>query len=539
MSQIRGFSAGSLLSRAIAFVVVVSLTSSVAAQGLADILVKTASALPLPKRIAPQFSDRPQPLRFQRITHPQIPGRDDTHARWWTPRLRESFERQMLQDRIESGDVIASILPVPGVYALHGTGGNDPGGGNPPGGGSGSGGGSGFDVRGGSGFYGQSSMMTGNNLIRHHLVGWDSLGASAVSFTLFHNSRGTYNGALGHGWSHSYDSRITTDPGVSSTIRMPDGLLVPYTISGGNYVRPDGWNHTLVRHSNNTYTLTFKNQVKWDYNSAGWLVAVKDRVGNTTAINRNSSNEITSITSADGRTLTFSYTSGNITSIQDPLSRTWSFSYNGSDQLTSITYPSIGGSAAARSFTYSATGHDITQETDLRGHNWSWTYDSDGRLLTFANPLGHTTTRSYASSSTTTTLPGGQTVVHTFTNGVLTGTTDEAGFTRSFTRNTNRDITALVDERGHTWSFTYDSWGNRLTEQTPLGHTTTTAYNATHDVTSVTSPLGHVTSTSYNGQGLVSQVTDPLSRASVRYTYNSNGDVLTVRDALDRTTKLS
>lgn len=487
-------------------------------------------------RVAPEFSHRPLPLKAQPITHPRTPGRDDSHSRWWTPALRTSLDRQMLQERIESGEVIASILPVPGVYALHGGGGNT-GGGMPPGGGSGSGGGSGFQL-GGSGFYGQSSMMTGNNLIRHHLVGWDSLGASAVSFTLFHNSRGTYNGALGHGWSHSYDSRITTDPGVSSTVRMPDGLLVPYTISGGNYVRPDGWNHTLVRHSNNTYTLTFKNQVKWEYSSAGWLIAVKDRVGNTTAINRNSSNEITSITSADGRTLTFSYASGNISSIQDPLGRTWSFSYNGSDQLTKITYPSIGGPAAEREFTYSTTGHDIIQEKDLRGHNWSWTYDTDGRLETFSNPLNQTTTRSYTSTTTVTTLPGGEATTHTFTNGVLTGITDPEGFTRSFTRNTNRDITVLVDERGQTWNYTYDGWGNQLTARTPLNHTTTTAYTATHDVDTVTTPLGHVTDYSYNGQGLLQQITDPLGRASIRYTYNGNGDILTVRDALNRTTTL-
>ncbi|MFO0092527.1 MAG: RHS repeat domain-containing protein, partial [Armatimonadota bacterium] len=76
-----------------------------------------------------------------------------------------------------------------------------------------------------------------------------------------------------------------------------------------------------------------------------------------------------------------------------------------------VSYPALSGVTKTRTFTYNAQ-HNILTETDLDGHVWTWTYDSSERMTSHVSPLGHTTGYAYTTSSTTITLPGGQTVVH-------------------------------------------------------------------------------------------------------------------------------
>ncbi|MGI2909683.1 DUF6531 domain-containing protein, partial [Tolypothrix sp. VBCCA 56010] len=244
------------------------------------------------------------------------------------------------------------------------------------------------------GLSGQSNTHTGGHLTRLPMVKWNGRGDTAVDFTLLHGSLGNLNDVFGHGWSHTYEARITHSAGVSATLRMPDGLTVPYAETSGTFTPPAGWYHTLVRNGNSTWTLTFKNQRKWNFNTAGRLSSVVDRNGNTVTVNRGTGGEITSITTPDGRALTFAYTSGRVSNITDPSSRVWSFSYNGAGQLTGVTYPALGGQNFTRQFTYNAT-HDILTETDLRGNVWSWTYDSSERVTSATDPLNRMTTFAY------------------------------------------------------------------------------------------------------------------------------------------------
>lgn len=44
---------------------------------------------------------------------------------------------------------------------------------------------------------------------------------------------------------------------------MADGLQVPYTESSGTFTPPTGWYHNLVKNTNGSWTLTFKNQSKY------------------------------------------------------------------------------------------------------------------------------------------------------------------------------------------------------------------------------------------------------------------------------------
>lgn len=334
---------------------------------------------------APHFTESPKGVF--RGTNPR---RDALRSGWWTPRLRRDLQQAVAERELahafDRGEVFASIglLPLVGMLTLQspggegGSGGGAPGEGEGPGGGSGGSGGSGgggVNPDGPGGMSGQTNTNTGNKLTTLPLVGFASRGNTAAGFTLFHSSVSTFNGTLGHGWSHSYDASITHTVGSSAILRMPDGLQVPYTETAGTFTPPSGWNHGLVRNRNGTWTLTFKNQSKYLFDSQGRLTSTQDRAGNTVTVNRNTSGVVTSITVPDGRSLTLAYnTSNRVSTLTDPLGRVWSFAYNTSGQLTGVSYPSLGGTVYTRSFTYNV-GHDILTETDLRGKVWTWTYD--------------------------------------------------------------------------------------------------------------------------------------------------------------------
>lgn len=100
---------------------------------------------------------------------------------------------------------------------------------------------------------------------------------------------------------------------------MPGGVQVVEGNGQGNtfpqnvddsYSAPAGVYDTLVNHPDGTWTLTRKNRVKWNFNSAGWLVSLQDRNNNQVSLSYDSTNHLQSVTDATGvRSLLFTWDS--------------------------------------------------------------------------------------------------------------------------------------------------------------------------------------------------------------------------------------
>lgn len=243
--------------RAMSLFMAATMTYSASAAGLN---VLALGAVELGSQIlrgqSPHFTERPT-----KVFRGDNPRRDSLRTSWWTPKLQRDLEKaefsREIDQAVERGEVYASIDPA-GLLPLllgqaqgggSGSGGVAPGEEEGPAGGSGSGGGTaaGGTVPIGGGLSGETNTNTGNKLTTLPIAGWSSRGDSAVGFTLYHNSIGTYNSALGQGWSHSYDVSIAYTPGSSAIIRMADGLQVPYTESSGTFAPPTGWYPNLVK----------------------------------------------------------------------------------------------------------------------------------------------------------------------------------------------------------------------------------------------------------------------------------------------------
>ena len=367
----------------------------------------------------------------------------------------------------------------------------------------------------GSGFPWEGAMgdvntATGNKLTSVDIIGWPSRGDLRVDLAFHHSSR--FFTQIQHhmtdGWSLSYDIRAFEKADGSNLLGFViwgDGTVYPYGAKDGSgvYARPTGIFDDLQRNGNGTFTLTMKNQWKYEFNANGLCTQIKDRWGHTLTITWASYSQggttyyqVASVADPDGRTLTFTYdgTTKRLTTVTTSFdSRTWNVLYTGNN-LTKVEWPLLSGqqNRSYREFGYSS--NRITSDRSLRGKTTTYTYTTDGELETETTPMGFVTDYDYFGGVTTITLPKPSTIqqtrqiVHTYSNGRLEEVTDEAGFVKSYTYNSSNLMTSYVDPFTNTWSTTsYDGNGNPTETYGPATdyhHTYT--YNSTNDLTSVT-----------------------------------------------------
>jgi RHS repeat-associated protein len=412
----------------------------------------------------------------------------------------------------------------------------------------------------------------GNKLTAIHLLDWRVRGGGTLDFTLFHNSQTNYSDELGAGWTWTYDCYINNLTG-SPVVHWGDGTSIPYTAPGGTgggggsenpgtgpeveslfasidwesilqgtsttYTSPAGIHDTLVKNSDSTWTLTKKGGTKYFFNTAGFLTKVQDRNANAITLTLDSNNYCTKITDPTGRYVNVSVDSSHhFTGITDQTGRTWSFTLDGSGDLSTVTWPTLGGSTYTDGFAYSS--HRITAHTDRRGKVWSLAYNTDGSVASETDPLSHSTTYGYASGATTVTDALSHVTTHNYSSGALASQVDASGYSVSYTaRNASFDVTSITDARGKVWTRTYDSNGNVLTVTDPLNHTTIYTYNGSSEPLTVTDPLSHLKSSTYDSAGNLLTVIDGLNHTVLTNVIGTYGLVSSTTDALGKTTSLS
>jgi RHS repeat-associated protein len=325
-----------------------------------------------------------------------------------------------------------------------------------------------------------------------------------------YNSRDTSSGALGTGWSHPFEAKLTVVDATTGELeyRSGSGQRTRFTktsggSSGAATYAGRGFDGTLKRLSTNAYELVTRDQRAFSFDSSGKLTKIKPRFGPATML-AYASGKLASITDSAGRTITISYSAaspallekvtlpdgryvqygysgGNLTSVRDARGKTWTLSYGAAGLLTAIQDP---------------VGHYKLQNV---------VYDGLGRVASEQNGSGDTVAYAYTSSGsydvTTVTIPGRGDWVYRHRGYLLSEVTDPLGRTTSYSYDGQGRRASVTDARGHTRRYEYDAYGNVVKEVAPqpLGYTVNRTFNTTNDVLTVKDGRGNTTGFEYAG----------------------------------------
>jgi YD repeat-containing protein len=247
------------------------------------------------------------------------------------------------------------------------------------------------------------------------------------------------------------------------------------------------------------------------YDAFGRTLTTTDAMGGVTTYAYDVAAGTLSVTTPDGVTMrTTKDAYGNIVSVT-----------NGLGQVTSTTYDADGRPVSSTdaagntsSTVYDITGHALTT-TDAAGHQIAYTYDADGRVLTrVVDPAGLHLLTTYQYDG----------------QGRELSVTDAGGVLTTFTYDAVGHMLSQVSDAGPggihaTSTYTYDGEGNVLTATVGAG---TAAARTTQYVYDSASP-----------RRLVSTIVDPgvgHLNLTTQYTYDSQGNVLSVTDPNGNTT---
>jgi len=244
--------------------------------------------------------------------------------------------------------------------------------------------------------------------------------------------------------------------------------------------------------------------------------------------------------------------------------RVWTYTYNADGQVLTADGPRSD-VADVTTYTYYADDDpdlgkrgNVATITDALGHVTQITsYNADGQPTGIVDPNGLTTTLAYdARQRLTSRSVGGETTTYTYDGvGQLIKVTLPDGSFLSYTYDAAHRLTGMQDNLGNSVAYTLDAMGNRTQEQVfdpannlaqtrsrvysnlnlltqqigAANQTTAYTYDNQGNVITVTDPLSHVTTSAYDTLNRLKQVTDP-NNGVTQYAYNGLDQLTGVTD---------
>jgi len=261
------------------------------------------------------------------------------------------------------------------------------------------------------------NAATGNLVIqnRDELLINQGLDAALVRT---YNSQGQFTDDNGDNFRIGFNKRLINLPatpnttGTSITRINADGSesLYSYDETQGVYITSDGSGaDDTLAFSGGSWTWTEgSSRITETYDANGQLQNSRDADGNTTTYNYDASGRLTQVNDASGQSVNLIYTGINLTSIQtvtpEGAQTRVRYGYDTSNRLTQVTVDltpedsSIAdGNTYVTTYTYDGSSKRIASITQGDGNTISFTYDASGRVATYTDGVGRTTTVDYTS----------------------------------------------------------------------------------------------------------------------------------------------
>ncbi|MBO0359104.1 DUF4280 domain-containing protein [Hymenobacter sp. BT186] len=358
-------------------------------------------------------------------------------------------------------------------------------------------------------------------------------------------STSAHEGALGHGWHHSYDEELYVDDEVI-ILRLPDGRytgseLIPlgeavfirsekitlaHTTAGYVYVDADGVAHHFSHSSaTDSYKLSRLERagnagtIVFEYSADGHLTGLVDSAGRELKIEHDAAGRLLSIqaphpTEPRGQVTVVRYSynrQGHLVKAADALGQAWQFRYQGS-LLVRATYKN------GVSFYYRYDGTDARARClrtwgDDGIYACQLSYDLENHRTTVVDSVGAQRVYAYDPEL-----------------GVVTQLFDARGGVSSFEYNEFGELLTETDPLGYQTLYDYDERGNCIVEIQPDGAKFQRQYDEQDCLIALTDALGSQQQWQYNEQRQLLARKDPTGR-SITYTYQ-NGRLTQITDSL-------
>jgi RHS repeat-associated protein len=290
-------------------------------------------------------------------------------------------------------------------------------------------------------------------------------------------------------------------------------------LPNGTFVSPPGVTSTLV-YSGGVYNLQNRDGSTLTFTSVG-----------------TSGNDFraSSLTDANGNTMSFAYSGTLLSTVTDAFGRTLTFTYNGN--LVSQVKDSFG-----RVVKYGYDGSsDLTSYTDADSNLWGYGYGAgQGLLTTLVDPLSETLitntydTNSYGAQRRVTTQAAlrqnNQTGTYKiFVNDYRSAQVDPYGYADVYfydregrTPIKGSSLSTAPDVAANRFTMAYDGQYHTTQSTDPDNNTTNYTYDGNNNLTQTTDPLNNLTTYSYDPTLFrITGATDPLNH-SVNYAYTDS-----------------
>jgi RHS repeat-associated protein len=375
------------------------------------------------------------------------------------------------------------------------------------------------------------NLATGNYIYNHVDLRIPGRGLP-FEFQRYYNSKAAVsaNQPLGFGWTYSYNIGLSINSSNSAVIAFGDGHQETYATNGvGGYISEPGIYNVLTTTGGN-YTLTTKEQQKYDFNSSGQLTSIVDKNNNTVSL-AYTGIKLTAITNTVGRVISFAYNANNcLTNITDPLGRTVRFAYDANTNLISAT-DTRGG---LTQFDYDQY-HQMTNAIDPRGNTFvSMQYDLQKRVVfSQKDALQNATTFTYDFVNNVTTVTDAMNnVSYNYYDNQLrvVRIVDNLGNKQFFQYDTNNNRTMVIDKNGAVTTYAYDANGNVIAKTNSFVQTTTISYDALNNPTNRLDALTGRTVFRYDVKGNLTNTFNSLGKTNT-YQYDAFGEPVVVTDA--------
>lgn len=337
-------------------------------------------------------------------------------------------------------------------------------------------------------------------------------------------------GAITESTDNCCFGRITSierdEDALPTKITKANGAVTTMTYDdNGNLLTSD--NQSIGAVTTFTYEPTFNK-----------VTSLTDPNGNTTTINYDVNGNPTEIIDAQGNSTIQTFNSqGLLTSVTDTLSNTTTFTYDTNGNLLTTTDPLLNTTTLATDL----AGNVITT-TDGNSNITQFAYDEFNRIIKITDANNSITNYIYDPNGNLTEVIDANVNVTLFAYDSLDRliiNTDPLGNSDTFMYDNNSNLINTTNRNGQTIDFQYDNLNQLVNKTLPGNLATDLNYDLTGNLTSITDPDSNLRFSYDGADRLASAATTGSPNqpdVTIDYTYDNNGNRLTMTDSLTGTT---